>query len=251
MVDGVTATLFVVNGSHPCVTVERALELKGIEYKTVEWPPPMHAPLQRVIFGKRTVPGLRMDGEKISGSRAILRRLEELRPEPALFPADAHARAKVEEAERWGDEVFQPIARRILWPALKRDPKAMPSFTEGSRIPLPAPAVRLSAPLITRAEIRLNKADEAATRADLEALPGYLDRIDAWIEEGVLGGERPNAADLQIAPTLQLLMTVGDIRPLIAERPAGRFAVDVLGEPSGHVPAGTLPREWLPAAARP
>src|SRR5215207_9497136 len=104
-----SASLYVVNGSHPCATVERALELKGIDYTLFEWPPPMHAPMQWLLFRERTVPALRLDGEKISGSRAILRRLEELRPEPALYPADPEARAKVEEAERWGDEVFQSI----------------------------------------------------------------------------------------------------------------------------------------------
>ena len=36
---------------------ERAFALKGIEYKRVELPPPMHALHQRVRFGQRTVPG--------------------------------------------------------------------------------------------------------------------------------------------------------------------------------------------------
>ena len=96
------AKLYVVNGSHPCATVERALQLKGIPYKIVEFPPPMHMAAMKVLFGQRTVPGLKLDGEKISGSRAILRRLDTLQPEPPLYPADPGQRASVEQAEALG-----------------------------------------------------------------------------------------------------------------------------------------------------
>jgi glutathione S-transferase len=233
--------LYVVHGSHPCETVKRAMEMKGIPYKLVELPPPLHAPIQRLLFGERTVPALRMNGEKISGSRKILRRLEELRPDPPLYPADPEERRRVEEAEAWGDQTLQPIARRLLWPAMKRNPAAMVSYSEHSKTPLPAPIVRLSAPLISRGAIRLNKATDEAVRADLDALPGYLDRIDGWIEAGVLGGEEPNAADLQIATTLRLLMTLEDLRPLIEPRPAGQLALRLFPQVDGHMPAGALP----------
>ena len=247
------ARLYVVHGSHPCATVERALQLKGIPYRKVELPPALHAPIQRVLFGRRTVPGLRLDGERISGSRAIVARLEELRPEPPLFPADPEARARVQEVERWGDETFQPVARRVLWFALRREPQAALSYSEHSRLPMPPPVVRTSMPLIARAEFALNRVTDDAVRADLEALPGYLDRIDAWIAEGALGGERPNAADLQIASTLRLLTTLEELRSLIESRPAGKLALRLFPQVDGVMPRGVLPAEWLPqpaAAAR-
>ena len=245
------ARLYVVHGSHPCATVERALQLKGIPYRTVELPPAMHAPIQRVLFGQRTVPGLRLDGERITGSRAILARLEQLQPDPPLFPADREARARVEEAERWGDETFQPVGRRVLWFALRRNPQAALSYSEHSKLPMPAAVARLSLPLIARAEFALNRVTDEAVRADLDALPGYLDRIDGWIGEGVIGAESPNAADLQIASTLRLLMTLGDLRPLIEPRPAGQLALRLFPEVDGSLPRGALPAEWLrqPAAA--
>ena len=95
-----------------------------------------------------------------------------------------------------------------------------------------------------------NHASEDSARADLAALPGLLDRIDEWIAEGVMGGERPNAADLQIGSTIRLLLTLGDVRPLIEGRPAAeliRWFPPMVGE----VPAGVLPAEWLalPAGA--
>jgi glutathione S-transferase len=243
----VTVRLFVVNGSHPCATVQRALELKGIDYKVFEWPPTVHVPMQWLLFRERTVPAINLDGEKISGSRAIVRRLEELRPEPPLYPADPAARAEVEEAERWGDLVLQPLGRTILWPAFKFSPKSAASFTAGSKIPSPAPVANLGMPLISRVEIVLNKASEDVARRDVQALPGYLDKIDAWIADGVLGGEAPNAADLQIATTLRLLLTLGDLRPLIEPRPAGALALKYFDRLPGDIPAGTLPADWIPA----
>ena len=243
-----SAKLYVVHGSHPCATVQRALDMKAVPYKVVELLPPMHAALQRMRFGARTVPGLMLDsGEKISGSRAIMRRLEELAPEPSLFPADPDALAEVHRAEEWGDEVWQPMARRLLWRTFTMHPRAMTSYQEGSRYPMPAVAVRLMAPAVNAVERRLNAAEEGAVRADLLALPGHLDRIDAWLADGVLGGETVNAADLQIATTSRLMLTIGDVRPFFAGGPAEAHAMGLFGEWAGSTPAGVFPAEWVSA----
>jgi glutathione S-transferase len=118
----------------------------------------------------------------------------------------------------------------------------MHGFQEGQRLPrLPMPVVLAAAPLILAVERRLNDVDEAGVRADLAALPGHLDTIDAWIAEGVLGGARPNAADLQIAPSLRLLWTLADLRPLIGGRPAEELAHRWFAPLPGSVPAGALP----------
>jgi len=95
-----------------------------------------------------------------------------------------------------------------------------------------------------------NKARDESARADLAALGSQLERIDGWIAEGLLGGEQPNAADLQIGSTIRLLMSIADVRPLIAERPAAQL-VRYFPPMVGEVPAGVLPAEWLtpPAGA--
>jgi len=242
--------LYVVHSSHPCETVKKALALKGIPYKTVELLVPMHAPLQRLRFGKRTVPGLKLDGgEKISGSRAILRRLDELVADPPLLPAEAEAgaRAAVLEAERWGDEVLQPIVRRLVWGALKHRPRAIPTYQEASQLrQLPAPVVRLVAGGVIAIERAMNDAADEKVRADLRALPGHLDRIDGWIVDGTLGGAKePNAADLQIASSLRLLSTLGDVRPMLAGRPGEALALALFEDFPGDVPAGAYPADWL------
>jgi glutathione S-transferase len=225
------------------------MDMKAVPYKVVEIIPPLHAPLQRLRFGSRTVPGLVLEtGEKISGSRTIVRRLEEIAPQPPLFPADPAARAAVEEAEAWADEEWQPMARRLVWRTFARAPQAMVSYQDGSRLPrLPAPAVRALAPFVGGVERHLNDADEARVRDDLRALPGHLDRIDGWLADGVIGGEAVNAADLQIATTSRLMLTLGDVVPFFAGRPAEAHARGLFPEWAGSAPAGVFPAEWLPA----
>lgn len=234
-------TLYVVHGSHPCAAVEKALSIKGLPYRLVEWPPPMHAPIQRVIFGARTVPGLKIDGEKLSGSRAIMRRLDQLAPEPPLLPADPERRRAVEAADRWGDEVFQPIARRLVWAGLRGRPNEMVGYSEGSKLPLPAAAIRASAPLITRIASRINHTSGDIARADLRALPGHLDHIDELIAQGTIGDPaHPNAADLQIGSTIRLMLTVGDARPLIEGRPCHALATALFPDAAGDMPVGAI-----------
>jgi glutathione S-transferase len=247
------AKLYVVHGSHPCAAVARAMDMKSVPYKVVELLPPMHAPLQRLRFGARTVPGLTLEsGEKISGSRAIMRRLEELAPQPPLFPVDASAREEVERAEAWGDEVWQQIARRVTWGSFARAPQVMPTYQDGTRLPrLPAPAVRAVAPVVGAVERRLNQADPASVRADLVALPGHLDRIDGWLASGVLGGDVVNAADLQIATSSRLMLTFGDMHALFAGRPAEQHARELFPEWPGSAPAGIFPSAWLTGTAQP
>jgi glutathione S-transferase len=190
---------------------------------------------------------MRLGRERIVGSRTIMRRLDALAPEPPLLPAsDDPAHARVLEAERWGDEVLQGVPRRIIDAAFLRCPAAMESYAGDAKLPLPAAMLRPALPLTARLMAIKNKARDEAARADLAGLPGQLDRIDAWIAEGLLGGERPNAADLQIGSTIRLLMSIGDVRPLIEARPAARL-VGYFPPMAGDIDAGVLPAEWLPA----
>ena len=130
------ATLYAVPASHPCAAVEKALQLKGIEYRRVDIPPVAHKAVQLALFGGGTVPGLVLDGEKVLGSRKIMRALDDRVPEPRLLPADEKERKSVELAEEWGDEVLQPLVRRVIWvgPARARRRRCRPTArARGSR----------------------------------------------------------------------------------------------------------------------
>jgi glutathione S-transferase len=211
----------------------------------------MHVPMQRLRFGQGTVPGLTIDGEKFVGSRRIMARLDELVRDPPLYPADPEARAHVEEADRWGDEVLQALARRLTWWALRRRPGAILSYSEDSRLPFPGFVTQGLTPVISRVEWRINRVSDESARHDLQVIPQHLDRVDAWISDGRLGTDKPNAADLQIGSSIALLRTKHDVRPLISGRPAERLASRYFERFPGDMPPGTFPSEWLPAAAVP
>lgn len=242
-----TRKLYALPGSHPCAAVEAALRLKSLDFRRVELLPMSQLLIGPLRYGGVTVPGMRIDGERLVGSRAIMRRLDELAPEPPLLPPPGTPEyAQVLDAERWGDEVLQSVPRRILDLAFVRRPYAMLSYAEGAKLPLPMPLLRPAAPLTAKLMAIRNHAREQSVRADLAALPSQLERIDGWIADGLLGGERPNAADLQIGSTVRLLATIADVRPLIDGRPAAaltRYFPPIVGE----IPSGTLPAAWIPA----
>jgi len=240
--------LYVLPGSHPCAAVEAAMRIKGIDFDRVDLLPMAQVLAGPLLYGGTTVPGLRINGERLVGSRAIMRRLEAIAPEPSLLPPPGDAeRTRVLDAERWGDEILQSVPRRLIDAGFLRDAAAMESYAGDARLPLPRPMMRPALPLTARVMAFRNKASDENARADLDALPGHLDQIDGWIAEGLLGGDEPNAADLQIGSTIRLLMSIGDVRPLIEGRPAAdltRYFPPLAGE----VPAGTLPAEWLASA---
>jgi glutathione S-transferase len=246
---GPAPKLYVLPGSHPCAAVEAALGHKSIDYERVDLLPLSQLLIGPLRYGGSTVPGMRLGAERLVGSRTIMRRLDEIAPEsPLLPPAGDPSRERVLEVERWGDEVFQGVPRRIIYAAFLRRPVAMESYVGDAKLPLPTALMRPAMPLTARLMAIKNKAGDEPSRADLAALPGQLDRIDDWIEEGLLGGEQPNAADLQVGSTIRLLMSIGDVRPLLDGRPASRLA-GYFPPMAGEIPAAVLPAEWLPALA--
>jgi glutathione S-transferase len=241
--------LYALPASHPCAAVEVALHLKSIPYKRVDLLPMTQMLAGPPLYGGATVPGIRGNGERLVGSRAIMRRLDELVTEPPLLPPPGDPTyARILEIERWGDEVLQSVPRRLIDAGFIRRPDTLESYATDAKLPLPRPLLRPAMPMTARLMAFKNKARDENARADLAALPSQLDRIDAWIAEGLLGGEQPNAADLQIGSSIRLMMTIGDVRPLIEGRPCAALA-RYFPPQVGAIPAGVLPAEWLPAAA--
>jgi glutathione S-transferase len=234
--------LHVLPPSHPCMTATAALNLKGLEYERVEFVPGPHVEQMQEIYGEgnHTVPGMLVDGEPVHGSRAILARLEELVPEPVLYPSEA-----VREAERWGDEELQDLGRRMPWGALHFRPEAMGTFAGGE--PLDGPGTDFAIRFV-RGSWKYHKITAARLQEDLAGLPEKLAHVERLAAEGVIGGARPNAADLQIGATLRILLAVGDLRPLLEGSAGERVARECFPEYPGEVPAGAFPAGWTPAA---
>ncbi len=237
--------LYTIPGSHPGVAVQLMLAQKGIPFKRTDlFPVVSRAVVRGLGFPGPTVPALKLDGRKLQGSRTISRELDSLRPEPPLFPADAEARAKVEEAERFGDEQLQHPIRQAIWWAFRRNKEPLRSYSEGAKLGIPVGLAVATAGPILAMEVRIHDADDENVRAGLAKLGTMLDQVDAWIEAGVLGGEQLNAADFQIGPSVRLAMTMQDLRPMIEDRPAGRLALRVQPEIAGDFPP-VFPPAWM------
>lgn len=228
--------------SHPCMTVEAALRLKGLDYERVDLQPGRHAEEMEHLYGagRSTVPGLTVDGDPVHGSRAILARLEQMAPEPALYPSE-----EVREAERWGDEELQDLGRRLPWGALHFRPEAMGSL--GGAGPLDPAGVDWAI-RYTRASWRYHGITAVRLAEDLAGLPAKLERVERLLADGVIGGDRPNAADLQIAATLRVLLVVGDLRELLEQGGAAGLARRWFPDYPGDIPAGAFPAGWVPRA---
>jgi glutathione S-transferase len=241
----VPARLYAIPGSHPCVAAELMLARKGVEYRRTDFPHGFHRAIVRGLrFPAGTVPALVLDGRRIQTTPAIARALDELRPDPPLLPADPELRRAVEEAEAWADGDLQQMGRRLVYWALRRDPNSLPTYFQGANLVVPFAVLKPGAPLVVKALARALNAEDEPVRRDLEALPGALDRIEAWMEEGVIGGEEPNVADFQIAGALALILALDDIRAAVAERPAAALVQRVApGYPGRTRPV--FPAAWL------
>jgi glutathione S-transferase len=245
----VQVKLYSIAVSHPARAAGLMLRYKGIEHELVDIPPGTQRLLLRLHgFRGATVPALKIDGRKLQGSLNISRALDELQPEPPLFPADPQKRAAVENAERWGDAELQPVPRNIFRLSVASDQGLRLDLATSTGIPLAPVAARLMKPVAWYFARVVSRADEASVRSELAALPAQLDHVDELIAEGVIGGEQPNAADFQIATSVRVLLNFPQIRPLIEGRPAGELAMRIAPRFGDQVPL-KLPAAWVPGPA--
>jgi glutathione S-transferase len=242
----VSVKLYWFSISHPAQAARLMLDRKEIDYRKVDLVPGIHPLLLRAAgFRGTTVPALRLDGRRIQGSRAISRALDELKPEPFLFPLDRDRRRAVEEAEAWGERALPPIPRRIFRWWLSSDTEARVWMArELLRMPAPALMARTNAPIV-RALARKSRAYDDTVRADVEALSAKLDRVDELIAAGTIAAAEPNAADYQIGTSVRTLMLFEDLRPLIEGRRAADLALRTLPDFGRSLPPGILPAKWL------
>jgi glutathione S-transferase len=246
------AKVYVITGSHACRTATLMLEHKGIAYRRVELPTGLHPLLVRacgfagnstpirtvdgaihhqlaLLDRLGTVPALRLGAERIQTNREIARFLEPLQPEPSLFPHEPERRQAVEHAEQWGDETLQMAARRV---ALAADLDAMNMRGADGRLgPLLAKSGWMRA-LLSRTAGQPFRANPRNEGALLRAIPSMLDRVDAWIGEGVLCAEELNVADFTIAPSLALLSYHSELSEQISARPVGVLIDRLLPSPT-------------------
>jgi glutathione S-transferase len=222
--------------------VSAALDRLGREYETVTLEIGRQGDEVEEIYGegRRTVPGLLVDDEPVHGTPSIFARLDELHPDAGLYPA-AVAEA-IREAEPALAEDIQMSARVLVFGAMHFRPESMGTFAGVDQLDPGGVDFAIKS---MRAAWRYLGIDAQRAHATLQALPAQLDAVDALLEAGAIGGEQPTAADFQLGSSLHLLVQIGDVRPLVEERPAAKLLS--LFEPGkGNVSAGAFPPGWVP-----
>lgn len=239
-------TLHVVPFSHPCLAVSAALDRLDLDYETVTLVTGGHAEEVERIYGegRKTVPGLLVGEDPVHGTASIFARLDELLPEAGLYPQATAA--AIREAEAGIAEDLQSSARVLVFGALHFRPESMGTFAGAG--PLDPAGVDFAIRTV-RASWRYIGITAECVHSTLQELPAQLDAVDALLAAGAIGGDVPTAADFQLGSSLRLLAQVGDVRPLLEERPAATVAPKWFDRGSGDVPAGAFPAGWVPAAA--
>jgi glutathione S-transferase len=214
------AVLYWMAISHPSQTARKMLELKGADYELVDvLPLNQRVHLRLAGFRGGTVPALKLDGRRIQGSREIARALDERWRDPPLFPSDPELRARVQEAERWGDEELQPIPRRLFRFGVARDRDLRRWAAQVVGIPAPPLAAVVMQPAVVyyarTVEADGRSATDVGVRADLAALPALLQRVDQLLADGTLALDPPNAATLQVLSTVRVLDAFDDLREFV------------------------------------
>ena len=218
------ARLYVNPGSHPCAAVEAALALKSIDYNRVDLLPLSQVAVGPLRYGGRTVPGLRLDGERMVGSRTIMRRLDELVPEPPLLPApgDPHTH-RCSRPSAGATRSFRSCRATSSTSRSCAAPAAMESYAGDAKLPLPRALMRPALPLTARLMALKNKANATLPRAPTST------RFQASWTGSTRGSPMACSAAIRQTPricrsaaTIRLLHTIADLRPLIDGRPAAR-----------------------------
>jgi glutathione S-transferase len=201
--------------SHYSEKVRWALAYKGIEHDRRRPPPPGVHMLQALWLTRgahATFPVLRIDGRTVGDSTAIIAALEELHPDPPLYPEDSAERELALALEEWFDEELGPPIRRFAWHEAIKDERVMGELTAAN---LPAPLrgsglARGAASRVTAgfAGLRFRAlSDEAAEAARAKVLT-CMDRLEEELGDGdYLVGDRFTVADLTAAALFYPLVT--------------------------------------------
>jgi glutathione S-transferase len=89
------ARIYVIPVSSPSRAGAAMVRHKRIPHRVVTLMPGLHPVLVRLAgFERHTVPALEVDGVQVQGSCRIARFLDELAPDPPLYPGDPAARPR-------------------------------------------------------------------------------------------------------------------------------------------------------------
>lgn len=199
-----------------CIKVRAILAFKGLAYDRIQMTWETFAEVrQRGGVGK--TPALDIDGEMVVDSTDIADRLEALKPEPRLLPADSRERALCRALEDWADEAiyFNALYQHWIEPAGRAQTAAYFAAQPG--------AASMFESLLRQTEVQLigqgvGRKSPDHVRRDLER---QLDVAEALLSSGpYLLGAQPTLADFALTGQLSYLSYAPATEGLTKGRPA-------------------------------
>lgn len=185
--------LWHVPVSHYSEKVRWALDHKRIRHNRRALIGGLHIPIAMVITRghEYTLPILKLDGNTIGDSTAIIAALEETYPNRPLYPADPVERRRALELEEWFDQRLGPDIRRFVFHALRGDQDRFDKLA-ASQIPAALSRYSRLAGAYGRGFTALRYQTASNHRAD-EALTGVtaaLDRLESALGDRQYGAGR-------------------------------------------------------------
>ncbi len=204
-----------------------ALDYKGIRHRRRSVMPGSPRGLW-MSRGDGTLPVLDLDGRRIVDSTAIIAVLEELQPEPSLYPADPDERRRALELEDFFDEHTGHDMRRVgFWEARQHFGYALEFMTTdqpGVKGAVGRVGLRVGFPVVWRYMTARYGFDEESVVRSRQTILAGLDRIESERDGGAyLVGDSFSVADLTAAALLYPLVWPPQFQYELPEPPEWEF----------------------------
>jgi len=192
--------LWQFTGSHFNEKARWALDFKGVAHLRRSLLPGPHLLRIRRMTGQTAVPVLEIEGRVIHDSTRIIQALEQVCPEPPLYPRSEAERRRALELEDFFDEELGPHIRRAAFYELLGHPDLMVGLFSHESGSAARAAYRASFPLLRAVLRRALDIDADTAELSRRKTLAALDRIEAELgPSGYLVGDRFTVADLTAA----------------------------------------------------
>jgi glutathione S-transferase len=197
-----TPVLYHIEVSHYNEKARWALDYKGVPHKR-KAPMPMAHLFWALVMTRgqsMTFPILKLNGDTVPDSTAIIARLEQDHPEPPLYPSDPGERRRALELEEFFDEELAPHLRRAAFALATRDAETFAWIAAPHAGKLMHAGFKGTAALagpITRMRYGINDESAAIGR---EKTTAAFERLESEVgPSGYLVGDSFSVADLTAA----------------------------------------------------
>ena len=198
-----TPILWQFTSSHFNEKARWALDFKRIAHIRNSLIPGFHVAVIKPLTGQTQVPVLKLHGEVVCGSGAIIDALERAYPEPPLYPPAEAERYRALELQKYFDEELGPYIRRWVFFMARDNPDFVrEAFASHASAPARL-ANRVMSPLIRPMMRRLMDITPESSEVAYRKMLAAMDHLERELQPSCyLVGDSFTVADLTAAALL-------------------------------------------------